>query len=219
MAQGAIPSAIRFQRWKAPEVFGMALPFAGRQSERTPWPTMQKCTSTRTGLHPVSHASPATKGARKSQERGTARFTPHGLSAPFFRPARFPCPTGPPHGVARGRRAFGLSGSALEAERRGITRSSLRRIELESSLHSKEEESSSVKNASCAATTAGPTPASGEDSARGGRARVSYFENSLQKSKSYGLAQRSTRINQTSGCARGPNRYNRTCESSQASYR
>jgi len=35
------------------------------------------------------------------------------------------------------------------------------------------------------ATTAGPTPAAGEDSARGVRARVSYFENSLQKSKSY----------------------------------
>jgi hypothetical protein len=50
-------------------------------------------------------------------------------------------------------------------------------------LHSKEEESGSVKSASCVATTAGPTPAAGEDSARRIRARVSYFENSLQKSK------------------------------------
>jgi hypothetical protein len=50
-------------------------------------------------------------------------------------------------------------------------------------LHPKEEESGSVKSASCVATTAGPTPAAGEDSARRIRARVSYFENSLQKSK------------------------------------
>lgn len=87
------------------------------------------------------------------------------------------------NGVARGGRALGLWGSALEAERRGITRSSLRRIELESSLHQKEEEPSSVKSASCVATSAGQSPAAGEDSARGSRARVSYFENSLQKSK------------------------------------
>jgi len=69
------------------------------------------------------------------------------------------------------------------------------------------------------ATTAGPTPAAGEDSARGVRARVSYFENSLQKSKSYVSAQRSIRINKIRGCERGPNRYNRVCESSMASYR
>lgn len=50
-------------------------------------------------------------------------------------------------------------------------------------MHPKEEESGSVKSASCVATTAGPTPAAGEDSARRIRARVSYFENSLQKSK------------------------------------
>lgn len=50
-------------------------------------------------------------------------------------------------------------------------------------MHPKEEETSSVKSASCVATTAGPTPAACEDSARRIRARVSYFENSLQKSK------------------------------------
>lgn len=86
-------------------------------------------------------------------------------------------------GAARGSKALGLWGSALEAERRGITRSSLRRIELESSLHPKEEEPSSVKSASCVATTARQSLAAGEDSARGSRARVSYFENSLQKSR------------------------------------
>lgn len=47
--------------------------------------------------------------------------------------------------VARGRRALGLSGSALEAERRGITRSSLRRTELESSLHSKRKKRAALK--------------------------------------------------------------------------
>ena len=86
--------------------------------------------------------------------------------------------------VARGGRGSRASGAYLSRVSVGeSTRSSLRRIELESSLHSKEEESSSVKSASCVATTAGPTPAAGEDSARRIRARVSYFENSLQKSK------------------------------------
>lgn len=175
-------------------MFGKASPFAGWQSERMPRPAMRTCTSTRTGLHPVSHASPVTKGARESQEKGPRRASSVGSRAiarsrastfaQLFRPARFPCPAGPLEQCrSRGRSLSGLRGSALEAERRGITRSSLRRIELESSLHSKEEESSSVKSASCVATTAGSPPAAGEDSARGVRARVSYFENSLQKSK------------------------------------
>jgi hypothetical protein len=104
--------------------------------------------------------------------------------AKLFRPARFPCPAGPLEQCRSWeQRLSGFWGLPLEGERRGITRSSLRRIELESSLHPKEEESSSVKSASCVATVAGTTPASGEDSARGVRARVSYFENSLQKSR------------------------------------
>jgi len=105
--------------------------------------------------------------------------------ARFLRPARIPCPAGPLEQCRSwGQKLSGFWGSPLEGERRGMkTRSSLRRIELESSLHPKEEEASSVKSASCVATTAGPTPAAGEDSARRIRARVSYFENSLQKSK------------------------------------
>ena len=86
--------------------------------------------------------------------------------------------------VARGGRGSRASGAYLSRVSVGeSTRSSLRRIESESSLHSKEEETGSVKSASCVATTAGPTPAAGEDSARRIRARVSYIENSLQKSK------------------------------------
>lgn len=162
-----------------------------------PRPAMRTCTSTRTGLHPVSHASPVTKGARRSQEEGPrrassvgsraiARSFPSGfVFARLFRPARIPCPAGPLEQCrSRGQRLSGFWGLPLEGECRGMkTRSSLRRIELEPSLHPKEEESGSVKSASCVATTAGPTPAAGEDSARRIRARVSYFENSLQKSK------------------------------------
>jgi hypothetical protein len=86
--------------------------------------------------------------------------------------------------VARGGRGSRASGVHLSRVSVGeTTRSSLRRTEPDSSLHPKEEETGSVKSASCVATTAGPTPAAGEDSARRIRARVSYFENSLQKSK------------------------------------
>lgn len=126
------------------------------------------------------------EGPRRASARGSraiarsCAFT----FAQLFRPARFPCPAGPLEQCRSwGQRLSGLWGSPLEGERRGITRSSLRRNELESSLHSKEEESGSVKSASCVATIAGTTPATGEDSARGVRARVSYFENSLQKSR------------------------------------
>jgi len=122
-------------------------------------------------------------------------------------------------GVVRGGKALGLWGSALEAERRGITRSSLRRIELGSSLHPKEEETGSVKSASCVATCAGTTPAAGEDSARGLRARVSYFENSLQKSKGHDWPREATASNQISGRERGPSRDNHACKRSVESYR
>lgn len=86
-------------------------------------------------------------------------------------------------------------------------------------MHPKEEESGSVKSASCVATTAGPTPAAGEDSARRIRARVSYFENFVTEVEGLRLAQRSTCINQTSGCARGPSRGNRVCKRNATSQR
>jgi len=66
-------------------------------------------------------------------------------------------------------------------------------------LHPKEEETSSVKSASCVATIAGPTPATGEDSARGYRARVSYLENFVTEVEGLRLAQRSIRINKKAG--------------------
>jgi hypothetical protein len=138
----------------------------------------------------------------------------------LFRPTRIPCPAGPLERCrSRGQKRSGFWGSPLEGERRGITRSSLRRIELESSLQFKEEESSSVNSASCAATIAGPTPESGEDSARGYRARVSYFENFVAEVEGLRLAHRSIRINQTSGCARGPSRGNRVCKRNAISQR
>lgn len=197
-----------------------------------PRPAMRTCTSTRTGHHPVSHASPVTKGARESQEEGrrrvstdrsraVARSSSASLSlARLFRPARIPCPAGPLEQCRSwGQRLSGFWGLPLEGECRGITRSSLRRTELESSLHSKEEETSSVKSASCVATTAGPTPAAGEDSARRIRARVSYFENFVTEVEGLRLAQRSIRINQTSGCAREPSRGNRVCKRNAVSQR
>jgi len=120
--------------------------------------------------------------------------------------------------VARGRRALGLSGSALEAERRGITRSSLRRTELESSLHPKEEETSSVKSASCVATTAGPTPAAGEDSAR----RIVLVCRTLKtryRSRRAATGSGKHPHQSDSGCARGPSRGNRVCKRNAVSQR
>jgi len=72
--QGAIPSAIRFQRWKAPEVFGKALPFAGRQSERMPRPVMRTCTSTRTGFPSrLARIAGDKRCSRESREGTSAR--------------------------------------------------------------------------------------------------------------------------------------------------
>lgn len=127
-------------------MFGKARPFAGQQSERMPWLAMRTCTSTRTGLHPVSHASPVTKGARKSQEGRdpTAQAALSFLLRSFgLRVSHVP--RAHLKSVVCGRRALGLSGSALEAERRGITRSSLRRTELESSLHPKRKKRAALR--------------------------------------------------------------------------
>jgi hypothetical protein len=122
--------------------------------------------------------------------------------------------------VARGGEASRGFGACLSRVSVGeSSRSSLRRIELESSLHPKEEESGSVKSASCVATIAGPTPATGEDSARGYRARVSYIENLVTEIEGLRLAQRSIRINKTSGCVRGPSRGNRVCKRNAISQR
>lgn len=193
---------------------------------------MRKCTSTRTGYHPVSHASPVTKGARRGQEEGPRRASSVGSRAIA---RSFPASSSllgffglrvshvlrvHLNSVARGGRGSRASGAYLSRVSVGeSTRSSLRRIELEPSLHSKEEESGSVKSASCVATTAGPTPAAGEDSARRIRARVSYFENFVTEVEGLRLAQRSIRINQTSGCARGPSRTNRVCKRNAVSER
>ena len=144
-----------------------------------PRPTMRTCTSTRTGFHPVSHASLVTKGARRSQEEGPRRASSVGSRA-IARSFKRVCLWLGSFGlrvshvlrvhlnsVARGGRGSRASGAYLSRVSVGeTTRSSLRRIELEPSLHPKEEESGSVKSASCVATTAGPTPAAGEDSAR-----------------------------------------------------
>lgn len=165
---------------KSPSVFGKATTFAGGRSERRPRRVMRTCTSTQTGFHPVLHASRVTGGVRESKRGGTSkrklrigsaaparasRFT----FAPLFRPARFPCPACPLEQCrVWGPRLTGLGGPDLESGCRGtITRSSLWRIETEPSLQNKEEGEVSVKSASCVATIAGQSPASGEDSAHG----------------------------------------------------
>jgi hypothetical protein len=95
-------------------------------------------------------------GAQASQGRGRPQGRASFTFARLFRPTRIPCPAGPLERCRSwGRRLSGLWGSALEVERRGSARSSLRRIELGPSLHEKEEGTGSVKNASCAATFAG----------------------------------------------------------------
>jgi len=100
-----------------------------------PRPVMRTCTSTRTGFHPVSHASPVTKGARRSQEEGPRRASSVGSRAiarsfsaglplaRLFRPARIPCPAGPLEQCRSwGQRLSGFWGLPLEGECRGIQR-------------------------------------------------------------------------------------------------
>ncbi len=131
------------------------------------WPTMRTCTSTRMGFHPISHASPVTGGARKSKEKkprgasfrgscalararhvyfcsalSTCAFSPSSTheSVSGLRQAKVcrRCLTSPPERCRSWEQELsGSWGSALEAERRRKSRSSLRRIELESSLHPK----------------------------------------------------------------------------------
>jgi len=91
---------------------------------------MRTCTSTRTGLHPVSHASSVTGGVRRSNRGGTTRRKLRRVRlsreggrftfAPFLRPACFPCPVTPLERCrSRGRRLTGLRGPGLEPGRRG----------------------------------------------------------------------------------------------------
>jgi len=116
---------------KSPSVFGMACTFAGARSERRPRQTMRMCTSTRTGIHPGSHASSVTGGVRKSN-RGRPSMRKHrqgsvllAREAQFtftrlFRPARFPCPVCPLERCrVWGRRLTGLRGPGLEPGCRG----------------------------------------------------------------------------------------------------
>jgi len=95
--------------------------------------TMRTCTSTRTGLHPVSHASVVTKGARRANQEGPRRVSSVGSRtvarscaftfARLFRPTRIPCPAGPLEQCRSwGRRLSGFWGLPLEGERRGIQR-------------------------------------------------------------------------------------------------
>jgi len=121
--------------------------------------------------------------------------------------------------VARGGRGSRASGAYLSRVSVGeSTRSSLRRIELESSLHSKEEETGSVKSASCVATTAGPTPAAGEDSAR----RIVLVCRTLKtryRSRRAATGSEKHPHQSDSGCARGPSRGNRVCKRNAVSQR
>lgn len=75
-------------------------------------------------------------------------------------------------------------------------------------MHPKEEETSSVKSASCVATTAGPTPAAGEDSAR----RIVLVCRTLKtryRSRRAATGSGKHPHQSDSGCARGPSRGNR----------
>ena len=87
--------------------------------------------------------------------------------AQLLRPARIPCPAGPPERCRpRGRRLTGLRGPGLEPGCRGI-RVARGGVRAQPIFASKEDGEGSVKSASYTATFAGPTPAAGEDSARG----------------------------------------------------
>jgi hypothetical protein len=94
---------------------------------------MRTCTSTRTGLHPVSHASLVTKGARRANEEGPRRASSVGSRtvarscaftfARLFRPTRIPCPAGPLEQCRSwGQRLSGFWGLPLEGECRGKQR-------------------------------------------------------------------------------------------------
>jgi len=109
----------------------------------------------------------------------------------LFRPTHFPCPANHLNGVVAGAKAFGDFGHAF-----GVWVSSPDvgeycvarcgdRVEVFFALKKRKTETA-LKNASIMATQVRATPcgARGQRS-QGNRARVSYLENSLQKSKSY----------------------------------
>ena len=105
----------------------------GTQSERRPRPTMQSCTSTRMGLHPISvcghrlcadpwaHVAGDTRRSREPTRERPRGASLVGSYAParvprfalpqLFRPTRFPCPSGPlARCRSKGRRASSLFG-------------------------------------------------------------------------------------------------------------
>jgi len=167
---------------------------------------MQSCTSTRMGLHPISvrgHPLCADPRAHIAGDRRCSREPtrerPRGAS--LVGPTR---PQGylglhclnsfglrvshvlRAHSQGAARRGEGLhrlSGSSRKVRRRGITRSSQWRIELEPSLQNKEEGAGSVKNAIVRGNAVRAIPCRGRGPRSQECARVSYIENSLQKSK------------------------------------
>jgi hypothetical protein len=152
---------------KGPSAFGMACSFAGERSERRSWRAVRTCNSTRMGLHPISHASLATGGVRKSNRGGTSKRKLR--QGPFFSREKSGSPSLRSFGLrvshvllahlkgvaGGGEGSTGLRGPDLESGCRGIR---VARCGASSSSHlciTKEDGKSSVKSASCVATVAG----------------------------------------------------------------
>ena len=178
MTQGAIPSVIRFQRRKAPRSSERRDPSRDRNRNEGLGRRCGRVEAREWASIPSRTHRRRQEAFERANEEGPRSASSEGSHAPartrtfafaqLFRPARFPCPGAHLKGVAPGAKSLtALRGFALEAECRGITRSSLRRIELEPSLQQKEEGAGSVKSASCVATFVGQPPAASEDDARG----------------------------------------------------
>jgi len=152
---------------------------------------------------------------------GVISRSPAFTFAQLFRPARIPCPAGPLEQCRSwGQRLSGLWGSPLEGERRGIQRVARCGASSSNLLCIQKRKNRAALRAHRAWQRLQGQPLQRARTALARiRARVSYFENFVSEVEGLRLAQRSIRINMTSGCARGPSRGNRVCKRNAISQR
>ena len=199
---------------KSTSVHGKARHLRRGEPERRPRSATRTCNSTRTGYHPVSHASPTTRGARTSIEEGPpgaslrGRRGPQGRSGLTFARVRSVCAHPMSFGPAqkaslRRGSGFGWRGLGLEPGCRGIARSSLRHV--------------GPAGSSCKGGGSGLRQKrnDGRQRAQGSplrRARIELaetrpcvvFENSLQKSKGFVWLEEASCVDMKAGRERGP---------------
>lgn len=149
------------------------------------------------------------------------KITPRSPFTRFFRPARIPCPAGPLEQCRSwGQKLSGFWGLPLEGECRGKQRVARCGASSSNLLCIQKRKSRAALRAHRAWQRLQGQPLQRARTALARiRARVSYFENFVTEVEGLRLAQRSIRINQTSGCARGSSRGNRVCKRNAISQR